>query len=57
MCKPLAVCIVSGVFTACLSIMVEAASKLLSTKDAFQHALQSISNEIQKDIESMESYL
>jgi chromosome segregation ATPase len=34
-----------------------AKDKLLSTKDAFQHALQSISNEIQKDIESMESYL
>lgn len=34
-----------------------AKDKLLSTKDAFQYALKSISNEIQKDIESMESYL
>ena len=34
-----------------------AKEKLLSTKDAFQHALQSISNEIQKDIESMDTYL
>lgn len=34
-----------------------AKEKLLSTKDAFQHALKSISNEIQKDIESMETYL
>lgn len=34
-----------------------AKEKLISTKDAFQHALQSIVNEIEKDIESMESYL
>lgn len=34
-----------------------AKDKLLSTKDAFQHALQSISNEIHKDIESMKNYL